>query len=219
MAKALRQYVWDAPTRVFHWLLVALIGFSWWSAETYHMDWHLWSGIAVCGLVIFRVLWGVFGTETSRFRQFVTGPRTTLSYVRGSTIAPIGHNPLGAWSVVALLLVLATQVASGLFAVDTDGIESGPLSYLVDFDQGRVAAWIHHTSFTVLQALVVLHVVAIVFYLVVRRRNLTWTMIVGTQPVGEGALRDVKRVAWWRAAIAALVAAAVAWWIAYGAPV
>jgi cytochrome b len=217
----LRQYVWDLPTRAYHWLLVALLGFSWWSAEADHMDWHQLSGLAVCGLLIFRLLWGVFGTGTARFAQFVKGPRAIWSYLRPGAGAPrrarIGHNPIGGWSVVALLLVLATQTISGLLAVDIDGIESGPLSWLVDFDQGRLAAAIHHTSFTVLQVLVALHVAAILFYLLVRRRNLVWSMIVGTQPVIDGETGVVARVALWRLAVAIVVAAAAAWWIAGGA--
>lgn len=221
MANLLRQYVWDFPTRAFHWLLVALLGFCWWSAETDHMDWHLLAGLAACGLLIFRILWGIFGTSTARFAQFVKGPRAIWAYLRpgesAPRAAPIGHNPLGGLSVVALLLLLVIQIGSGLLAVDIDGIESGPLSYLVDFDQGRVAAAIHHTSFTVLQVLVVVHVLAILFYLVVRRKNLIWAMIIGTQPISEGQSEGVARAPLWRLAVAILVAAAAAWWISGGA--
>ncbi len=221
MAKSLRQYVWDFPTRAFHWLLVALLGFCWWSAESDHMDWHLLAGLAACGLLIFRILWGIFGTSTARFAQFVKGPRAIWSYLRpgdvAPRVAPIGHNPLGGLSVIALLLVLATQIVSGLLAVDVDGIESGPLSWLVDFDQGRLAADIHHISFTVLQVLVVVHVLAILFYLLVRRKNLIWAMIIGTQPITDGEPAGVARVALWRLAVAILAAAALTWWISGGA--
>jgi cytochrome b len=219
-SKPLRQYVWDIPTRAFHWLLVALIGFSWWSAETYHMDWHGLAGFAVCALLIFRLLWGLFGTATARFAQFVKGPRGIWSYLRPNGSEPraaaIGHNPLGGWSVMLLLLVLATQTVSGLFAVDVDGVESGPLSRLVDFDQGRVASKIHHISFNLLLALVALHVLAILFYLVVKRRNLIWTMVTGSQPM-LGAAQPVAKVRLWRLAAAIAVAAALSWWIAGGA--
>lgn len=216
--KTLRQYVWDVPTRLFHWLLVGLIGFSWWSAEMRYMDWHLISGLTVCALLVFRILWGAFGTATARFSQFVKGPRAISAYLRSSDAeTPVGHNPLGALSVIALLLVLAVMVITGLFAVDIDGIDSGPLSYLVDFDQGRTAADIHHLSFTALQILVALHVLAILFYLVRRKRNLTWTMITGSEPLGEGEGRPVDRVHPWRLAVAIAVAAGVAWWIAGGA--
>ena len=218
--KPLRQFVWDIPTRAFHWLLVGLIGFSWWSAETYHMDWHGLAGLAVCGLLIFRLLWGVFGTTTARFAQFVKGPRGIWSWLRPREgeprVAPIGHNPLGGWSVIVMLVVLTTQTVSGLFAVDVDGVESGPLSWLVDFDQGRVASKIHHISFNLLLALIVLHVVAILFYLAVKRRNLIWTMITGSQPMG-GEVQAVSKVGLWRLVAAIAAAAALSWWIAGGA--
>lgn len=215
--KPLRQYVWDIPTRAFHWLLVGLIGFSWWSAETYHMDWHGLAGLAFCALLIFRLLWGLFGTATARFAHFVKGPGGIRAYLRGEPgAAPVGHNPLGGWSVVVMLLILAIQTVSGLFAVDVDGVESGPLSRLVDFDQGRVASRIHHISFNLLLALIVLHVLAILFYLAVKRRNLIWTMVTGSQPA-LGEAQPVAKVGLWRLATAIAFAAVLAWWIAGGA--
>ncbi len=220
MAKSgFRQFVWDAPTRLFHWTLVALVGFSWWSAQTHHMDWHQLSGLTVCGLLIFRLLWGLFGASTSRFRQFVRGPRAIWSYLRGRAPHTIGHNPLGGLSVMALLLALLAQVASGLFSVDIDGIESGPLSYLFDFDQGRLAARIHAISFNVVQGLVVLHVMAIAFYLLVRRRNLTGAMITGFEKVQAASAETLRKAPWWRLGAAVAAAGLLAWWIANGAHV
>jgi len=215
---ALRQFVWDAPTRLFHWLLVGLVGFSWWSAETRHMDWHQLSGLAVCGLLVFRVLWGLWGAGTSRFSQFVRGPRAVWSYMRGRGAHTIGHNPLGGLSVVALLLVLGTQAVSGLLAVDIDGIESGPLSHLVDFEQGRLAAQVHAVSFRIVQGLVALHVLAILFYLVVRRRNLTGAMITGFEKVRTASLQPVTRARWWSLVLVIAAAVLLAWWVAKGAP-
>ena len=210
-----REYVWDIPTRLFHWLLVVLLGFSWWSAETYRMDWHRYSGLTILGLVLFRFLWGFFGTSTSRFGQFIKGPRAIWTYLRpnagAARAAPLGHNPLGGWAVLAMLLALVVQVGSGLFAVDIDGIESGPLSHLVDFDQGRVAADVHELSFTALQVLVVLHVLAIIVYLLLKRRNLVGAMVTGyRRPEGESASAGAERVPLWRllpvlAAVALLV--------------
>jgi cytochrome b len=218
MAKSgLRQRVWDAPTRLFHWLLVGLIGFSWWSAETHHMDWHQLSGLTVCGLLVFRILWGLVGASTSRFSQFVRGPRAIWAYLRGRAPHTIGHNPLGALSVIALLAALGAQVVSGLFAVDIDGIESGPLSYLVDFEQGRLAARVHAVSFNIVQALVVLHVLAILFYLVVKRRNLIGAMITGSQATNDATPVQVSKAAWWRVVLAVAIGALVAAWIARGA--
>jgi len=206
-----RRFVWDLPTRLFHWLLVGLLGFSWWSAETSHMDWHFYSGITFCALIVFRVLWGFVGTSTARFAHFVKGPRTVWSYVRPSDIeqtATLGHNPMGGWSVIALLLMVSTQLISGLFAVDVDGMESGPLSVWIDFEQGRWAAKIHALSFNFLLALIGVHIAAVLFYLFAKRRNLIWAMITGFQPADENdnaaAARLVPR---WRlvAAIAASV--------------
>ncbi len=213
----LRQFVWDVPTRLFHWLLVGLIGFSWWSAETRHMDWHQLSGLTVCGLLIFRILWGLFGASTSRFRHFVRGPRAVWSYLRGRSPGTVGHNPLGGWSVVALLLTLLAQVASGLLAVDVDGIESGPFSYLVDFEQGRLAAQIHAISFNILLGLVGLHVLAILFYLIARRRNLTAAMITGFQKAHATGSVVVTQARWWSLALVVAAGALLSWWIGRGA--
>src|SRR5688572_21899245 len=97
--------VWDVPTRLFHWLLVLLIAFSWWSADSRRMDWHRYSGYAVLGLLAFRILWGFAGSSTARFAGFVRSPAATLRYLRGEK-AGVGHNPLAAWSVLAMLGLL-----------------------------------------------------------------------------------------------------------------
>jgi cytochrome b len=212
MANPARQYVWDLPIRLFHWSLVGLIGFSWWSAETYHMDWHRLSGQAVLFLIAFRLIWGLIGSGPARFAQFLRGPRAIIAYLTGRAPAAPGHNPLGGWSVVAMLLALSVQVGTGLFAVDIDGIESGPLSHLVDFDQGRLASDMHGVSFTILQMLIGLHVLAVLFYLLVRRRNLIGPMVSGRAKVsGEPvAVRRASPVAF---AVAILLAGSLAWWV------
>ncbi len=211
--------VWDLPTRLFHWLIVLLIGFSWWSAETGHMDWHYRSGLTALILLVFRLLWGFIGGSTARFARFVRPPAEVIAYLRrpGGSPGAAGHNPLGGYSVVAMLLVLVVQVSTGVFAVDVDGIESGPLSYLVSFDQGRIAASVHHLSFTVLEALVVLHLLAIAYYRS-RGRRLIRPMVTGHDAqlaagspalVSSGPLRFV---------VALAIAFAVGWWISAGAP-
>jgi cytochrome b len=212
-----RIFVWDVPIRLFHWSIVGLIAFSWWSATSFHMDWHRWSGLAVCGLLVFRILWGLVGTSTARFATFVRGPGAAWAYLRGRHPATIGHNPLGSWSVVALLLVLVTQVVSGLFAVDIDGIESGPLSDRIDFDQGRIAAAIHHLGWTALMILIALHVATILVYLLIKRRNLTGAMLTGYQR-GRGAAGEqgAIRAPRWRLVAVIAVAAIAAWWVANG---
>lgn len=191
--------VWDLPTRLFHWSIVALLGFSWWSAEVRQMDWHLLSGITVLALVVFRLVWGFIGGSTARFSQFVRSPGYVLAYLRpgAHAVRAPGHNPVGGYSVVLMLLLLAIQVASGLFAVDVDGIDSGPLSFLVSFDQGRAASEVHEISFTLLQVVVGLHILAILFYLVVRKLNLIHPMLSGSDKAletREGALVPASRL-------------------------
>lgn len=212
-----RARLWDGPVRLVHWLLVVLIAFSWWAAED-HLNWHRWSGYAVIGLVLFRVYWGFAGGGAARFASFVKGPRATLAYLatlprRGGSDIP-GHNPLGALSILALLAVLVVQVATGLFAVDVDAFEGGPLSDRVSFEAGRAISQLHELSFRALQALVVLHVAAVLFYLLWKRTNLIAPMITGWRIFPSDP--SLSRAPWWRLAIGVALAAAAAWFLAKG---
>jgi cytochrome b len=213
-----RARLWDGPTRIVHWALVALIGFAWWSAEFGHLEWHRWSGYAVVGLVAFRLVWGFAGSGSARFASFVKGPAATVAYLRTlprrAHAETPGHNPLGAWSVLAILAVLVVQVVTGLFAVDIDAFEAGPLSDRVDFDTGRLFAKWHHWSFTALQVLVVLHLAAVAFYLVYKRANLVGSMITGRKAFSSDP--GLAFAPLWRAVIATLVAAGFAWWVSKG---
>jgi cytochrome b len=211
--------VWDLPTRLFHWLIVLTVAFSWYSAETGIMDWHYRSGIAALVLLAFRLIWGVIGGSTARFTSFVRSPAAVLVYVRRSAGKPIegGHSPIGAYSVVAMLLALMVQIVSGLLAVDIDGIESGPLSYLISFDQGRIAANTHEISFSVLQALIALHVLAILYYRI-RGRKLIEPMVTGRDPQLPPNAAGVTGGGTARAAVALVLAALIGWWINLGAP-
>jgi cytochrome b len=211
--------VWDLPTRLFHWLIVLLLGFSWWTAETGMMDWHYRSGLAALILLVFRLLWGLVGGSTARFANFVRSPGAVLAYLRrpkGSAPAP-GHTPLGGYSVIAILLTLCVQVGTGLFAVDVDGIESGPLSYLVSFDQGRAVARVHHISFIVLQVLAALHLLAIVYYRA-RGRRLVVPMLTGRDPQVVAGSNELSNGGTVRFMIAFLVAFLIGWWISARVP-
>lgn len=178
--------IWDAPVRLFHWLLVVLLGFSWWSGKQHAMEWHRASGYCILGLLIFRIYWGFAGGRTARFAQFVRGPRAALDYVRsllsGGHVTTPGHNPVGGWSVMVMLAAMTTMVVAGLFSVDVDGLESGPLSDYVTFEHGRLAAAIHGWVFNALLVLVALHLLAILFYFVRMRQNLVGPMITGRKP-------------------------------------
>ena len=192
--------VWDLPTRLTHWLFALCVAFSWWSAEQRLMDWHRYSGYTVLGLLIFRIYWGIAGSSTARFAHFVGTPRAVLEHLRlrrEQRTRIVGHSPLGSWSVVAMLLAMATQVTLGLFATDIDGLESGPLSHLVTFDTGRTLAEAHEVSFNVLLALIALHVVAILFYLLYERNDLVTAMLSGRKRV-EGEPPGMRPAPGWR---------------------
>lgn len=210
--------VWDLPIRLFHWLLTALIAFSWWSAENKQLDWHIWSGLAILTLLVFRLLWGLVGSSTARFAHFLRGPQAIRDYLRdvhGWRLA--GHNPLGALSVIVLLLATALQVGLGLVSVDEDGLNEGPLAHLVSLEASEAARDLHEDFFTVLLALIVLHVAAIVFYRLAFGRRLTAPMITGRAELDPDveAMRPAR--AW--VALACLAAAlAVGRWVAAGAP-
>ena len=213
--------VWDIPIRLFHWLVVGLIGFSWGAAEYGKMDLHRLSGSVLLGLVAFRLIWGLIGSNTARFASFLRSPMHVIAYLRGNSggTSKPGHNPVGGYSVLAMLLLLMLQIGTGLFSVDIDGLESGPLSYLVSFDQGRAAAGIHRLSFTLLQIVVVIHIVAVLFYLVVRKRNLLTPMFTGADRQIDNPAGALVPAGLSRLLIAAAIGIGLAWWTAKGMPV
>ena len=216
-AAGARQPVWDLPIRLFHWLLATLIGFSWWSIENHHTDWHIWSGFFILVLLLFRVLWGVFGSSTARFASFIRGPRTVLAYVRsGAGWRSAGHTPLGALSVVAMLLAIAVQVGLGLISTDEDGLNQGPLAGLVSLDASEAARDIHELWFNVVLALIVLHVAAIAYYRV-RGRRLVGAMVTGRAAL-EPDVAPMRPAKWWAAMLCFVAAFAVTRWIVAGAP-
>jgi cytochrome b len=207
-----RVRVWDAPTRIVHWSMVLLFAFSWWSAENGELEWHRWSGYSLTALVLFRLYWGFFGGSTARFSQFLRGPRVVVSYLRGAPAQFAGHNPVGAWSVVLMLALLATQIVLGLFAVDVDGLESGPMSSLVSFETGRVAAEWHEKIFDVLLAIVAVHILAALYYLAVRKQNLIGAMFTGKRNL-DGTHAPLIPASVVRLIIGILLAVALTWFI------
>lgn len=208
--------LWDVPTRIVHWSLVVLLLVAWFTGGE-NMQLHRWTGYTILGLLVFRLWWGVAGGSTARFAHFLTGPGETVGYLRTlgqrSPSQAAGHNPLGAWSVLAMILVLLVQVGLGLFASDIDGLESGPLSHLVDFDASRAAAELHELTFRIVQALVALHIAAIAFYAIWKRQNLIGAMITGKRPFLGEALRPAKL---WSYLVGLALAVLVAWFIAKG---
>lgn len=212
-----RVAVWDLPVRLFHWLLVGLIAFSWWSAEEDHLDWHVWSGLAVLTLLVFRLLWGVFGSSTARWSGLFHRPGRILAYVRDSAAwKAIGHSPLGALSVLAMLVVLKLQIATGLLNADDDGLVEGPLAHAVSIETSDFAHDFHETLFDVLLVLIGLHVAAILFYRL-RGTDLVTPMISGKAEAVEGAA-PMRPGKWWAALLCLAAAIAFTRWILAGAP-
>ena len=159
------RFFWDLPIRITHWSFVACIAVSWWSAEERYLDVHRWSGYVLLALLVFRIYWGFAGTSTARFTDFVHGPHPLLERFREARAARNhGHTPWGGWSVLTMLSLMALQVGLGLFVTDVDGIESGPLSYLVSFETGRTLADAHEVVFNVLLGFIALHIAAIGCY-------------------------------------------------------
>lgn len=184
--------VWDAPTRLFHWLLAFSIPAMWWTATTGGpwLMWHKRLGLLVCALIIFRLLWGFAGSQTARFRNFVPGKTTMQRYLKGELQEheQPGHNPLGALSVFALLALVIVQLVTGLLAPDNNTwLNPGYLNHLVSESTASTAYSIHLTLFWVLVGVIALHIAAVFGYLIFKKHNLIRPMVTGfknlTQPV------------------------------------
>ena len=210
--------IWDVPVRIFHWLLIPLMAFAWWTEETDHLDWHRLTGYVLLALVLFRIVWGFIGSDTARFSHFLRGPRAIAAYLgkKDGDEPAVGHNPIGGWSVLAMLALISAIIAAGLFAVDVDGIESGPLSGLVSFDTGRLASHIHELLFYALLALIGLHVLAILYYAVFQRDNLVGPMITGSKSLKSASPHAPAMAPIWRAVVALIVTAFGAYAVSQG---
>lgn len=213
--------VWDLPIRLFHWLLVAAIiglfvtgkvGGNW-------MEWHTKLGYFTLGLILFRIVWGVIGGFHARFVNFVRGPSAVLRYFRGligkgPQEHHAGHNPMGALSTIALILVVGFQAVSGLFA-DDEILLQGPYASMVS---STVSSWmtkLHHWNSNLIIALVVLHVAAILFYVFVKKESLVKAMFTGKKsmenPSKDGQFQaempETARPTWVFVVVAIIVAA------------
>ena len=182
--------IWDLPTRLFHWILVLLIVLLYASGEFELLDmrWHFWCGYALLALLGFRMLWGFLGSQTSRFREFLRGPSAIAAYLKALRSPArgivVGHNPLGGWSVIALLLCLLLQAATGLFSSDELEVD-GPLVAHVSTRTVKLMTRLHHWNENVLLALICLHVVAVLMYLLLKHENLIRPMFSGRRVLRE----------------------------------
>ncbi len=209
--------VWDAPVRLFHWALVLLFAFMFFTGTVKGelMEWHMRAGYAILALVLFRILWGFAGSSHARFSSFLAGPSSCIAFARKlfarAPAHSAGHNPLGGWMVLALLLALLFQVGTGLFANDDILIE-GPLASLVSKAlSDRLTGW-HYWNVKLLLLLATVHVIAVLYHAVFMKENLIGAMFTGVKHLPSDAAGGVpaRFVSPWRALfLLALAALAV----------
>ncbi|WP_137918330.1 cytochrome b/b6 domain-containing protein [Hydrogenophaga sp. 2FB] len=214
--------VWDLPTRLFHWLLAACViglivtgsvGGNW-------MNWHLRLGYAVLTLLLFRLIWGFIGGHWSRFANFTYAPSSLWAHLRGRARPEhqVGHSPLGALSVFALLLILLAQVGTGLMSDDEIAF-FGPLVRFVSGETVSLATWYHkNVGKFIVFALVGLHLLAVAYYKWGKKQGLVRPMVVGDKqvPVQVPSARDTAVTRLLALVLLGLCAAAVGWVVSLG---
>ena len=212
-----RIRVWDLPTRLFHWLLAACVVGAYVCIKVggLWVDYHFLFGYAALSLILFRLIWGVVGPPRARFVNFVRGPATVWAYLRGRLPDQGGHSPLGALSVVAMLLAFAFQTISGLFTND-DIINEGPLVARISKETSDRISSLHHSNEWIMIGLVALHVAAVAYYVLVRRKRIVTAMITGDDTATPGDTRastpDTASVRL-RGLVVALVSVGIVWGI------
>lgn len=224
--------VWDLPTRLFHWLLVGCLCFSFITALVENLqdtELHMMSGYTILGLILFRLGWGFWGGTYARFSQFLKGPRICAAYLR-HLFSPerknesthndyLGHNPAGGWMIVIMLVIILVQITTGLFAND-DILYEGPLAYKVSDDTSSLLTVLHKQNYYFLLCLIFFHLAAIVFYRIFKRQSLVKPMLTGYKWVSDKTAQTLAQdpiTNWWVATgiacSAALIIYAVIYWL------
>ena len=203
--------IWDLPIRLFHWVLVCLIGFSWITYKQGWMDWHVISGYTILSLLLFRVVWGFIGSDTARFTFFLKSPLEALRHLshlhRREPDTEIGHNAAGGWMVLVMLGLLFAQAITGLGSNDDISVE-GPLATRLGKDLSDQVTSLHRLGSNLILAVIGMHILAIVTYAVLKRHNLVRPMITGKKRL-PGATRAPRMASPVLAAGVYIVAAAV----------
>ena len=213
-----QRLVWDLPLRIFHWLLVLAVAGSYVTNRigVVAFPYHVWCGYTVLVLVAFRIIWGFVGTRHARFGDFMRGPRETLYYLlgtlRGKHTLTVGHNPLGALMVVALLASLAVQAASGLFGND-EILNVGPLYGYVSDARSLALTSLHRHLFYWIAAAIAVHVLAVILHRAIHGENLVRALFSGRKDAASvPADQEIIGSRLWLAlAIVACLAALLAW--------
>jgi cytochrome b len=210
--------VWDWPVRIVHWAMVLLLITLLITVKIGGdaMEWHMRAGETMLALVLFRVVWGFAGSRHARFASFVRGPRAVIAYARSVLRPPhevhAGHNPIGGWMVIALLLALLFQTGTGLFTND-DVLTEGPLVRLITKDLSDKITGFHHRNAWIVVALAIAHIGAVLFYLVALKENLIKPMLDGakTLPASHAVAGAASNNA--KAAVLFAACAAAVWWV------
>lgn len=215
-----KKLIWDLPTRLFHWLLVASILGQYVTAELLDdaVQWHFYIGYFTLGLIVFRVLWGIWGPKYAKFSGFVKGPVAVLEYAKSlfdrDSLPSVGHNPLGGWFVLLMITLVLIQSISGLFMTD-DIFLDGPLRGMADSDILEIMSSLHHLAFDTLIYVIALHIGASVFYTVFKRQKLIPPMINGNKMMPEdeeqyyGEPQGIEHSKLARAIVIAILSAAI----------
>ena len=220
-----KRLVWDLPLRLFHWLLAlsiiasyatAKLGFDW-------MQWHFYLGYWTIGLLVFRMLWGIFGPRHARFGSFIHNPSAIWLYLKGmfnpESARSIGHNPVGGLMVLLMLLLVAVQAGTGLFTTDAV-VWAGPYNPSVSESTAGFLSTVHDWNFNFIIGAVVLHIGAILFYAFYKKQNLVVPMLHGHLPaVMVPEHEAIKSSQLFKALVVSLVAAGFVYWLLAHAPV
>lgn len=207
--------IWDGATRLFHWSLVLLMAVSYVSITladdpytVLAMRIHVLSGETMLAVLLFRIIWGFVGSETSRFGRFVRSPIAALRYLgtlfRREPDRAVGHNAAGGWMVMALLLLLLVQIGTGLGSND-DGLTEGPLVKFISHDASNLLSKIHGINFNILAAAAGLHVLVVVIYAVFKGQNLVRPMVTGKKRL-PAATKAPRLANPWLAVVTAAIA-------------
>lgn len=174
--------VWDLPTRMFHWLIVALVAAAYVTWRLNWMDWHAYAGDALLALLLFRLAWGFIGSDTARFARFLASPRAAFQHLahvfRREPDTQVGHNPAGGWMVLLLLLLLLGQTLTGIID-NNDVADAGPLTDIMPAPLSNLIDNLHTWLWDAILAAVLLHLVAIATYALAKGHNLLQPMLTG----------------------------------------
>jgi len=180
--------IWDAPTRLFHWLVAVLVAAAYATWRLNWMVWHGWVGDVLLTLLLFRLLWGFFGSETARFSHFLASPQRAVRYLlhalRRESGRQAGHNPAGGWAVLLLLFLLFGETLTGLY-VSNDIADVGPFTEITPAPVANAIAALHVIFWNGLLGAIALHLLAILAYAVLKGQNLLLPMITGTKILPE----------------------------------